>query len=49
MLMFETIKRIYANTGNSEAVTRAQAKGWITAEEAEAILGTTTEPEGTPA
>lgn len=47
--MYETIKRIYANTGNAEAVTRAQGKGWITVEEAEAILGTTTEPEEAPA
>ena len=48
MFMFETIKRIFSNTGNGEAVTRAQAKGWITAEEAAEILGTTTDPEGFP-
>lgn len=48
MFMFETIKRIYGNTGNKEAVTRAQSKGWITPEEANQILGTTTDPEGTP-
>ena len=38
MLMFETIKRIYKNTGNADAVTRAQAKGWITAEESALLL-----------
>lgn len=42
--MFETIKRIYRNTGNTDAVTRAQEKGWITPEEAEQILGTTITP-----
>lgn len=36
--MFETIKRIYKNTGNADAVMRAQVKGWITAEEAAQIL-----------
>ena len=39
--MFETIKRIYNNTGNADAVTKAQARGWITPEEAAQILGTT--------
>ena len=48
MFMYETIKRIYGNTGNKEAVTRAQSKGWITQEEANQILGATTDPEGTP-
>lgn len=48
MLMFETINRIFSNTGNREAVTRAQAKGWITAEEAAEILSTATNPEITP-
>ena len=46
--MFETIKRIYKNTGNSDAVTRAKEKGWITPDEAAEILGTTTAPEGAP-
>lgn len=36
--MLETIKRIYKNTRNADAVTRAQAKGWITTEEAAQIL-----------
>lgn len=48
MFMFETIKRIYNNTGNPDAVTRAQEKGWITPDEAAEILGTTTAPEGAP-
>ncbi len=39
MLMFETIKRIYKNTGNADTVKRAQAKGWITEEEAAQIMG----------
>ncbi len=46
--MFETIKRIYKNTGNEEAVTRAVSKGWITSEEAQEILGTAEAPEDTP-
>lgn len=37
--MFETIKRLYAKTGNPEVVTRAVAKGWITQEQADSILG----------
>ena len=46
--MYNTIKRIYGNTKDTEVVTRAQAKGWITPEEANQILGTATDPEGTP-
>lgn len=46
--MYETIKRIYKNTGNAEAVTRAVGKGWITSEEAQEILGTAAAPEDTP-
>ena len=37
--MFETIKRLYAKTGNSAVVTGAVTKGWITQEEANSILG----------
>jgi len=37
--MFETIKRLYAKTGNPEVVTRAVEKGWITQTEADLILG----------
>jgi hypothetical protein len=37
--MFETTKRLYAKTGNPEVVTRAVAKGWITQEQADSILG----------
>ena len=36
--MFDTIKRIYGNTGNVEVVEKALAKGWITIEEKETIL-----------
>lgn len=36
--MFETIKRLYAKTGNSEVVTHAVTKGWITQAEANEIL-----------
>lgn len=36
--MFDTIKRIYGNTGNVEVVEKALAKGWITVEEKETIL-----------
>ena len=35
--MFETIKRLYAKTGNPEVVTKAAEKGWITQEEADTI------------
>ena len=28
--MFETIKRLYAKTGNADVVARAVKKGWIT-------------------
>lgn len=48
MYMYETILRIYGNTKDKEVVTRAQAKGWITPEEASQILGTATDPEVTP-
>lgn len=46
--MYETILRIYGNTKDKEVVTRAQGKGWISPEEAEQILGITTDPEGSP-
>ncbi len=36
--MFDTIKRIYNNTGNAEVVEKALTKGWITVEEKETIL-----------
>lgn len=36
--MFDTIKRIYGNTGNADVVERALKKGWITVEEKETIL-----------
>lgn len=38
IIIFDTIKRIYGNTGNTEVVEKALAKGWITAEEKEIIL-----------
>ena len=37
--MFETIARLYGKTQNSAVVSAAQAKGWITAEQAAEILG----------
>ena len=48
MFMYETIKRIYKNTGNPDAVTRAKDKGWITPDEAAEILGTATAPGYSP-
>jgi hypothetical protein len=37
--MFETIKRIYKNTGNKSIVTNAVKKGWITEAQKKEILG----------
>ena len=37
--MFETIKRLYAKTGNKTIVANAVEKGWITAEQYEEIIG----------
>lgn len=37
--MFETIKRLYAKTGNKNMVKNAVKKGWITAEQYEEITG----------
>jgi hypothetical protein len=37
--MFETIKRLYAKTGNPAVVTAAVEKWWITQAEADLILG----------
>lgn len=36
--MYNTILRLYKQTGNEEVVTKALAKGWITEEEAQKIL-----------
>lgn len=36
--MFETIKRLYAKTGNTEVVEKAVAKGWISEKQKEEIL-----------
>lgn len=33
--MFETIKRLYAKTGNTAIVDKAVKKGWITQEQGE--------------
>lgn len=41
--MLATIKRIYAKTGNVEAVTKAVEKGWITQADADSILGVAAE------
>lgn len=48
MFMYETIKRIYLKTGNKDAVERALEKGWITADQAKALLGMEAAPEGAP-
>ena len=37
--MFETIKRLYAKTGNVELVENAVKKGWITEEQFKEITG----------
>ena len=37
--MFETIKRLYAKTGDTALVAKAVYRGWITAEQYEAITG----------
>ena len=36
--MFETIRRLYAKTGNVVVVNNAVTKGWITQGEADLIL-----------
>ena len=36
--MFETIKRLYAKTGNAAIVDKAAKKGWITQEQGEEIV-----------
>lgn len=36
--MFETIKRLYARTGNMAVVNNAVTKSWITQDEANLIL-----------
>nr|DAF69109.1 MAG TPA: hypothetical protein [Bacteriophage sp.] len=36
--MYETLKRIYINTGNVEVLVRAEQKGWITEEQKQQIL-----------
>lgn len=36
--MYNTILRLYKQTGNKDVVTRAIEKGWITEEEAQKIL-----------
>ena len=37
--MFETIKRLYAKTGNTALVENAVKKGWITREQYKEITG----------
>ena len=37
--MFETIKRLYAKTGNAALVENAVKKGWITEEQYKEITG----------
>jgi polyhydroxyalkanoate synthesis regulator phasin len=37
--MFETIKRLYAKTGNKTLVEKAVKKGWITEEQGKEIVG----------
>lgn len=37
--MYETIKRLYAKTGNAAVVDRAVKKGWITEDDYKRIVG----------
>ena len=37
--MYETIKRLYAKTGNAAVVEKAVKKGWITEDEGKRIAG----------
>ena len=37
--MYETIKRLYAKTGNAAVVEKAVKKGWITEDEGMRIVG----------
>lgn len=37
--MYNTIKRLYAKTGDGTVVENAVKKGWITREQADEILG----------
>lgn len=37
--MFETIKRLYAKTGNAAIVDKAVKKGWITEDDYKRIVG----------
>ena len=37
--MYETIKRLYARTGNTAVVDRAVKKGWITEDDYKRIVG----------
>ena len=37
--MFETIKRLYAKTGNKTLVEKSVKKGWITEEQGKEIVG----------
>lgn len=37
--MFDTIKRLYAKTGNNTIVKNAVKKGWITGEQYKEITG----------
>lgn len=43
--MFETIKRLYAKTGNETLVANAVKKGWITEEQYAEIVGKETVDE----
>ena len=36
--MYETLKRIYVNTGNVEVLTKAVEKVWITEEQKQQII-----------
>lgn len=37
--MYETIKRLYAKTGNAAVVEKAVKKGWITQDDYKRIVG----------
>lgn len=36
--MYETLKRIYTNTGNADVLTKAVEKYWITEEQKQQII-----------
>lgn len=43
--MFATIKRLYEKTGDAALVEKALGRGWITAAQRDALLGTAADEE----